>query len=172
MYLAFKKNYGLDVSIARYHNIFGPEGTWDGGKEKAPAAMCRKVIQADNNGSIEVWGPGNQTRSFLYIDECIEATIRLTRSDFCGPVNIGSEEMISINDLAKMAIDISNKDVNIDNLDGQEFFNKYGHKCPLGVNGRNSDNNLYKEKLNWVVSRPLREGIEKTYEWIKQQIEK
>ena len=172
MYLAFKKNYGLDVSIARYHNIFGPEGTWDGGKEKAPAAMCRKVIQADNNGSIEVWGPGNQTRSFLYIDECIEATISLTRSDFCGPVNIGSEEMISINDLAKMAIDISNKDVNIDNLDGQEFFNKYGHKCPLGVNGRNSDNNLYKEKLNWVVSRPLREGIEKTYEWIKQQIEK
>ena len=163
MYLAFKKNYGLDVSIARYHNIFGPEGTWDGGKEKAPAAMCRKVIQADNNGSIEVWGPGNQTRSFLYIDECIEATIRLTRSDFCGPVNIGSEEMISINDLAKMAID---------NLDGQEFFNKYGHKCPLGVNGRNSDNNLYKEKLNWVVSRPLREGIEKTYEWIKQKIEK
>ena len=172
MYLAFKKNYGLDVSIARYHNIFGPEGTWDGGKEKAPAAMCRKVIQANNNGSIEVWGPGNQTRSFLYIDECIEATIRLTRSDFCGPVNIGSEEMISINDLAKMAIDISNKDVNIDNLDGQEFFDKYGHKCPLGVNGRNSDNNLYKEKLNWVVSRPLREGIEKTYEWIKQQIEK
>ena len=172
MYLAFKKNYGLDVSIARYHNIFGPEGTWDGGKEKAPAAMCRKVIQAADNGSIEVWGPGNQTRSFLYIDECIEATIRLTRSDFCGPVNIGSEEMISINDLAKMAIDISNKNVTIDNIDGQEFFDKYGHKCPLGVNGRNSDNKLYKEKLNWVVSRPLREGIEKTYAWIKQQTEK
>jgi len=172
MYLAFKKNYGLDVSIARYHNIFGPEGTWDGGKEKAPAAMCRKVIQASDNGSIEVWGPGNQTRSFLYIDECIEATIRLTRSDFCGPVNIGSEEMISINDLAKMAIDISNKNVTIDNIDGQEFFDKYGHKCPLGVNGRNSDNKLYKEKLNWVVSRPLREGIEKTYAWIKQQAEK
>ena len=172
MYLAFKKNYGLDVSIARYHNIFGPEGTWDGGKEKAPAAMCRKVIQASDNGSIEVWGPGNQTRSFLYIDECIEATIRLTRSEFCGPVNIGSEEMISINDLAKMAIDISNKNVTIDNIDGQEFFDKYGHKCPLGVNGRNSDNKLYKEKLNWVVSRPLREGIEKTYAWIKQQVEK
>jgi GDP-D-mannose 3',5'-epimerase len=172
VYLAFKKNYGLDVSIARYHNIFGPEGTWDGGKEKAPAAMCRKVVQADDNGSIEVWGPGNQTRSFLYIDECIEATIRLTRSSFSGPVNIGSEEMISINDLAKMTIDISNKDITIDNIDGQEFLEKYGYKCPLGVNGRNSDNKLYKEKLNWVVDRPLREGMEKTYAWVKQQVEK
>ena len=171
MYLSFMKNYGLDVSIARYHNIFGPEGTWQGGKEKAPAAMCRKVIEASDNGSVEVWGPGNQTRSFLYIDECIEATIRLTRSNFTGPVNIGSEEMISINNLAKMAINISGKNISIDNIDGEDFFNKYGHKCPLGVNGRNSDNKLFKSKLNWEVSKPLREGIEKTYAWIKQQAE-
>ena len=171
MYLSFKKNYGLDISIARYHNIFGPEGTWQGGKEKAPAAMCRKVIEASDSGAVEVWGPGNQTRSFLYIDECIEATIKLTRSNFSGPVNIGSEEMISINNLAKMAIDISGKDISIDNIDGEEFFNKYGHKCPLGVNGRNSDNKLFKSKLNWEVSQPLRDGIEKTYAWIKQQAE-
>lgn len=171
LYLSFKKNYNLDVSIARYHNIFGPEGTWDGGKEKAPAAMCRKVIQAPNEGSIEVWGSGNQTRSFLYIDECIEATIRLTRSNFTGPVNIGSEEMISINNLAKMVINISSKEVGIDNIDGQEFINKYGHKCPLGVNGRNSDNTLYTDKMQWSVSQPLRVGIEKTYAWIKEQVE-
>tara|TARA_R110000823_G_scaffold268948_2_gene388753 strand:- start:240 stop:1232 length:993 start_codon:yes stop_codon:yes gene_type:complete len=172
MYLAFKKNYGLDVSIARYHNIFGPEGTWEGGKEKAPAAMCRKVIQAEEGGSIEVWGSGNQTRSFLFIDECIDATIKLTRSTFTGPVNIGSEEMISINNLAKMAIDISSKSVSIDNIDGQEFVDKYGHKCPLGVNGRNSDNTLYRNELQWEVSQPLRDGIEKTYAWIKEQNEK
>tara|TARA_R110000851_G_scaffold12083_1_gene41694 strand:+ start:8783 stop:9775 length:993 start_codon:yes stop_codon:yes gene_type:complete len=172
MYLAFKKNYGLDVSIARYHNIFGPEGTWEGGKEKAPAAMCRKVIQAEEGGSIEVWGSGNQTRSFLFIDECIDATIKLTRSTFTGPVNIGSEEMISINNLAKMVIDISSKSVSIDNIDGQEFVDKYGHKCPLGVNGRNSDNTLYRNELQWEVSQPLRDGIEKTYAWIKEQNEK
>mgnify|MGYP003633927314 FL=1 len=172
LYLAFKKNYGLDVSIARYHNIFGPEGTWEGGKEKAPAAMCRKVIQAEEGGSIEVWGSGNQTRSFLFIDECIDATIKLTRSTFTGPVNIGSEEMISINNLAKMAIDISSKSVSIDNIDGQEFVDKYGHKCPLGVNGRNSDNTLYRNELQWEVSQPLRDGIEKTYAWIKEQNEK
>jgi len=134
--------------------------------------MCRKVIQAEDNGNIEVWGPGNQTRSFLYIDECIEATIRLTRDDFNGPVNIGSDEMISINNLAKMAIDISGKDVSINNIDGQEFIEKYGHKCPLGVNGRNSDNTLYRNKLQWAVSKSLREGIEKTYAWIQEQAEK
>ena len=157
MYLAFKKNYGLDVSIARYHNIFGPEGTWDGGKEKAPAAMCRKVIQADNNGSIEVWGPGNQTRSFLYIDECIEGIIRLMNSDFSGPVNIGSEEMISINDFAKMIINISGKNLKIKNIEVQY----------VGVRGRNSDNKLIYEKLGWKPNFSLQEGIQKTYNWIK-----
>jgi len=134
--------------------------------------MCRKVIQAEEGGSIEVWGSGNQTRSFLFIDECIDATIKLTRSTFTGPVNIGSEEMISINNLAKMAIDISSKSVSIDNIDGQEFVDKYGHKCPLGVNGRNSDNTLYRNELQWEVSQPLRDGIEKTYAWIKEQNEK
>jgi nucleoside-diphosphate-sugar epimerase len=171
MFLAFAKNYGLNVRVARYHNIFGPEGTWDGGREKAPAAMCRKAARAEKGGSIEVWGPGTQTRSFLYIDECIEATIRFTRGDFAGPVNIGSEEMIAINDFAKMAIEVSGKDLNIYNIDGEDFVKKYGHKCPIGVNGRNSDNTLYEEKVGWKVSQPLIEGMKKTYEWIEKQVE-
>jgi len=172
MFLSFMRNKGLEVRIARYHNIFGPYGTWEGGREKAPAAFCRKVAECPEGGKIEVWGPGNQTRSFLYVDECVEATYRLMQSDFTGPVNIGSEEMISINDFAKMAIDISGKDVSIYNIDGEEFISKYGHRCPVGVNGRNSDNKLYKEKIGWVVSEPLRKGMEKTYKWIKKQVEK
>jgi len=160
----------LNVRIARYHNIFGPEGTWEGGREKAPAALCRKAAYAKEGESIEVWGPGNQTRSFLYIDECIEATIRLMRSNFIGPVNIGSEEMLSINDFAKMAIEVSGKNLDIYNINGQEFIDKYGHECPVGVNGRNSDNTLYKEKIGWVVSQPLIEGMKKTYKWINEQI--
>jgi len=173
LFLSFYRNYGLDVRIARYHNIFGPEGTWDGGREKAPAAMCRKAALAKEGESIEVWGPGNQTRSFLYIDECIEATIRFMRQDrFEGPVNIGSEEMISINDFAKMAIEVSGKKLDIYNIDGQDFIDKYGHKCPIGVNGRNSDNTLYGEKIGWKVSQPLIEGMKKTYEWINKQTKK
>jgi GDP-D-mannose 3',5'-epimerase len=173
LFLSFYRNYGLDVRIARYHNIFGPEGTWDGGREKAPAAMCRKAALTEEGESIEVWGPGNQTRSFLYIDECIEATIRFMRQDkFEGPVNIGSEEMISINDFAKMAIEVSGKKLDIYNIDGQDFIDKYGHKCPIGVNGRNSDNTLYGEKIGWEVSQPLIEGMKKTYEWIKKQTKK
>ena len=172
LWLAFARNYGLTVRIARYHNIFGPEGTWDGGREKAPAAFCRKVAMSNDGDKIEVWGPGTQTRSFLYIDECIEATRRLMDSDFTGPVNIGSEEMIAINNFAKMAIDISEKQVTLYNIDGLEFEKKYGHKCPIGVNGRNSDNTLYRNKIGWAVSEPLIEGMKKTYRWIEKQVNK
>jgi len=161
LYLAFAKNYGLNIRIARYHNIFGPQGTWDGGREKAPAAFCRKAAKADDGTSIEVWGDGTRTRSFLYIDECIEATRRFVDSDFIGPVNIGSEEMITIQDFAKMAIDISGKNLTIDNING-----------PLGVHGRNSDNKLFKEKVGWAPSEPLRAGMEKAYEWILEQTKK
>lgn len=170
LFLSFARNKGLDVRIARYHNIFGPEGTWEGGREKAPAAMCRKAALAKEGESIEVWGPGTQTRSFLYIDECIEATIKLMRSDCKEPLNIGSEEMISINDFAKMAIEVSGKNLDIYNIDGKDFIKKYGHKCPIGVNGRNSDNNLYYKNIGWKVSQPLIEGMKKTYEWINLQI--
>ncbi|MDD4149135.1 MAG: NAD-dependent epimerase/dehydratase family protein [Bacteroidales bacterium] len=159
LYFSFMRNYDLNVRVARFHNIFGPEGTWQGGKEKAPAAMCRKVAQAPEGGEIEVWGDGQQTRSFLYIDECLEAVQRLMDSDFVGPVNIGSDEMISINNLAKMAIDISGKNLTIKNIDG-----------PLGVRGRNSDNNLIYEKLNWKPDAPLRKGMEKTFKWINEQV--
>ena len=169
LWLAFARNYGLTVCIARYHNIFGPEGTWRGGREKAPAAFCRKVALAPEGGQIEVWGPGTQTRSFLYIDECIEATRRLMDSGFTGPVNIGSEEMIAINDFARMAIKISQKDVTLYNIDGEDFEQKYGHKCPIGVNGRNSDNSLYREKIGWAVSQPLLDGMRATYAWIAKQ---
>jgi nucleoside-diphosphate-sugar epimerase len=163
LYLAFARNYGLNVRIARYHNIFGPEGTWTGGKEKAPAAMCRKVAEVPENGEIEVWGPGTQTRSFLYIDACIEASRRLMDSTFTGPVNIGSEEMITINNLAKMAIAISGKNITVKNVDG-----------PVGVNGRNSDNTLYHQKVGWQPeSHPiyaLQTGMAATYQWIAQQV--
>ena len=157
LFLAFNRNYGLDVRVARFHNIFGPQGTWTGGKEKAPAAMCRKVIEASDY--IEVWGDGKQTRSFLYIDECIEAVLRFMRQeDFLGPVNIGSEEMVTINQLAEIAITISRKQLSIRNIDG-----------PLGVRGRNSDNTLYKEKMNWEPTQSLFSGMSATFEWIKEQ---
>jgi nucleoside-diphosphate-sugar epimerase len=158
LYLAFKRNYGVDVHIARFHNIFGPEGTYKGGKEKAPAALCRKVSDIVDGQEIEVWGDGQQTRSFLYIDECVEGILKLTRSDFEGPVNIGSEEMISINDFAQMIINISGKEIKVKNIEG-----------PTGVRGRNSDNKLIQEKLNWSPSQPLYDGIKKTYEWIDKQ---
>jgi len=157
MFLAFNRNNKIPVAIARYHNIYGPEGTWDGGKEKAPAAICRKVIKATDY--IEIWGDGEQTRSFLYIDECIEATRRLMRSDFTGPVNIGSEEMVTINQLVDIACSIENKDIEKIHIDG-----------PLGVRGRNSNNDLVREKLSWDYSLSLVEGISKTYAWIKEQI--
>ncbi len=172
VFLAFMRNKGLEVRVARYHNIFGPCGTWTGGREKAPAAFCRKVAEAEDGASVEIWGPGTQTRSFLYVDECVEATYRLMHSDFVGPVNIGSEEMISMNDFAQMVIDISGKDLSIYNIQGEEFEAKYGHRCPVGVNGRNSDNTLYEEKVGWVVSQPLQEGMEITYDWVKAQVEK
>ena len=170
MFFAFSRNYNLNVRVARFHNIFGPQGTWDGGKEKAPAAMLRKVAEAKNGGEIEVWGDGMQTRSFLYVDECIEAVLRLMNSNFQGPVNIGSEEMVTINQLAKMAIDISRKKLSINNLEGNDFKQKYGFSCPVGVRGRNSDNKLYNEKIGWVVSEPLIEGMKKTYKWINEKV--
>jgi len=171
LFLAFNRNYKLDVRVARFHNIFGPMGTWNGGKEKAPAAMCRKVVESE--GEIEVWGDGKQTRSFLYIDECIEMVLRFMRQDnFLGPVNIGSEEMVTINQLAKMAIEAADKKVIIKNIDGDEFKAKYGFKCPVGVRGRNSDNKLFKEKVGWEPTQPLIKGIEKTYNWIKEQLYK
>ena len=151
------KNYNIPVAVARYHNIYGPEGTWQGGKEKAPAAICRKVIQATD--SIEIWGDGNQTRSFLYIDECIEATRQLMKSNFTGPINIGSEERVSINELVDIACSIENKKLDKIHIDG-----------PIGVRGRNSDNTLIREKLNWDYSMSLKDGIKKTYEWIKSQV--
>lgn len=159
LYLSFKRNYGLNVRIARFHNIFGPEGTWKGGREKAPAAMCRKVAETKNGGTIEIWGDGKQTRSFLYIDECLEGVRRLMNSDFTGPVNIGSEEMITINNLAKMAMEIAGKKINIKHIKG-----------PLGVRGRNSDNHLIKTKLGWAPSASLKEGMKKTYFWIEKQV--
>ena len=160
LYLAYNRNYGIPVRIARYHNIFGPEGTWDGGREKAPAAICRKVALAEEeNGSIEVWGDGLQTRSFLYIDECIEATRRLMDSDFMGPVNIGSEEMVSINQLVDTAAKVAGKTIEKNHIDG-----------PLGVRGRNSNNDLIREKLGWDYEQSLEEGIRKTYIWISEQI--
>ena len=170
LYFAFNRNYKLDVRVARFHNIYGPQGTWDGGKEKAPAAMLRKASETKNGNEIEVWGDGKQTRSFLYVDECVEAVLRLMKSDFIGPVNIGSEEKISINGLAQMAIDISNKNIHINNLDGQDFIDKYGFSCPVGVRGRNSNNKLFKEKIGWEVNRPLLEGMKKTYQWINSQV--
>lgn len=161
VYLAFHRNYGLNVRIARFHNIFGPEGTWDGGKEKAPAALCRKIAKAAQHDFIEVWGDGEQTRSFLYIDECIEGIRKLMESDFIGPVNIGSDEMVTINKLVKDIANIAGKDIGIKHIDG-----------PLGVRGRNSDNTLIKEKIDWAPSEKLFDGLIKTYAWINQQVAK
>jgi GDP-D-mannose 3',5'-epimerase len=173
LFLAFNRNYGLDVRVARFHNIFGPMGTWTGGKEKAPAAMCRKAAETPNDGNLEVWGDGLQTRSFLYVDDCVEAVLRFMRQDeFYGPVNIGSEEMVTINQLAQMAINLSGKNINITNIEGEEFKTKYGFRCPVGVRGRNSDNKLYKEKMGWEVSMPLIEGMSKTFDWINKQVNK
>jgi len=171
LFLAFNRNYGLNVRVARFHNIFGPMGTWTGGKEKAPAAMCRKVAEIPDGSEIEVWGDGLQTRSFLYIDECVEAVLQFMRQDgFLGPVNIGSEEMVTINQLAQAAIDASGKNITIKNIDGEEFKQKYGFKCPVGVRGRNSDNTLYKEKIKWEPIKSLYDGILDTYYWINKQI--
>ena len=160
-FLAANRNYGLDVRIARFHNIFGPEGSWKDGREKAPAAMCRKVAETPDGGEIEMWGDGTQTRSFLYIDECLEGVRRLVESDFMDPVNIGSDEMVSINRLAEMAMSIAGKKQSIKHIPG-----------PLGVRGRNSDNRLIKEKLDWTPNWPLHKGIELTYKWIAGQVKK
>jgi GDP-D-mannose 3',5'-epimerase len=158
LFLAYKRNYNLNVRIARFHNIFGPLGTWKGGKEKAPAAICRKVIEATSE--IEIWGDGEQTRSFLYIDECIDGIRKLMESEFSGPVNIGSEEMVTINDLVTMACSFENKTLQ----------RNYNTNAPVGVRGRNSDNRLIREKLNWTPTLLLKDGIEKTYNWIFSQL--
>ena len=157
LFLAYSRNYDIPVRIARFHNIFGPLGTWNGGREKAPAAICRKVIQS--SGDIEIWGDGKQTRSFLYVDECVEGVRRLMESDFSEPVNIGSDEMVTINQLVDIACSIENKDITKKHIDG-----------PLGVAGRNSDNKLIKESIDWAPNYPLSKGIEKTYKWIKEQV--
>ncbi len=159
LFLAYNRNHGMENRIARFHNIFGPEGTWDGGKEKAPAALCRKVATALDGGEIEIWGDGKQTRSFLYIDECLEGVLRLTRSNFPGPVNIGSNEMVTINQLAAMVADVAGKRIEVRNIPG-----------PIGVRGRNSDNRLIRERLNWAPEQPLKTGIERTYHWIEEQV--
>ncbi len=159
LFLAFAKNYGFQSRVARYHNIFGPEGTWEGGREKAPAAICRKVAMASDGEVVEVWGDGLQTRSFLYVDECVEGTIRLMRSNFTGPVNIGSDEMISINNLLAIVAQIAGKKLQRKNIPG-----------PLGVRGRNSDNKLIFEKLDWKPTQKLEVGIRSTYEWIQAQV--
>jgi nucleoside-diphosphate-sugar epimerase len=160
LYFAYHRNYGIPVAVARYHNIFGPEGTWEGGREKAPAAVCRKIAYAQKIDEIEVWGDGEQTRSFLYIDECIEATRRMMEhSSFIGPVNIGSEEMVTINQLVDIVAKVAQKEISKKHIDG-----------PLGVRGRNSDNTLIREILGWDYQQTLEEGIEKTYKWISEQI--
>lgn len=159
LYLSYQRNYNVAVRIARLHNIFGPEGTWTGGREKAPAALCRKIAAAPNNGTIEMWGDGKQTRSFLYIDECVEGIRRLMRSDFSGPVNIGSDEMISINDFALMIMHVAGKSLHIRHIDG-----------PVGVRGRTSDNALIQHELGWRPTQSLQEGVRPTYAWIAQQL--
>lgn len=161
LFLAFARNYNFEARVARYHNIFGPEGTWQGGREKAPAAICRKIAAAKDDDTIEIWGDGKQTRSFLIVDECIEGTIRLMRSDFLGPVNIGSDEMVTINQLVDIVAQISGKNIHKKHILG-----------PVGVRGRNSDNTLIKSKLNWAPTNSLKWGLEKTYPWILSQISK
>ncbi|MCP4950224.1 MAG: NAD-dependent epimerase/dehydratase family protein [Proteobacteria bacterium] len=161
LYLAYARNKGIESRIARFHNIFGAEGTWRGGREKAPAAICRKVAETENGGTIEMWGDGKQTRSFLHVDECLDGMLRLTRSEWCGPVNIGSDEMVSINQLAQMVMDIAGKSISISHIPG-----------PLGVRGRNSDNALIQESLGWSPEASLKKGLEKTYPWILEQVER
>jgi GDP-D-mannose 3', 5'-epimerase len=160
LYLAFHRNYGMEVRIGRYHNIFGPEGAWNDGREKSPAALCRKVAEAEDGGEIEIWGDGKQTRSFLYVDECLEGSIRLMRSDWTGPVNVGSDEMLTINRLAEIIMDIAGKKVSFKHIEG-----------PLGVRGRNSDNRFINQRLSWKPSQPLAEGLKKTYAWIEEQVQ-
>ncbi|MDR3737357.1 MAG: NAD-dependent epimerase/dehydratase family protein [Acidobacteriaceae bacterium] len=160
LYFAYHRNFGVDVRVARFHNIFGPQGTWRGGKEKSPAALCRKIAETPDGGEIEIWGDGKQTRSFLIVDECVEGIRRLVESDFTGPVNIGSEEMVTINHLAEIIMDVAGKKVSLKHIEG-----------PLGVRGRNSDNKLIREKLGWEPHVPLRDGIAKTYAWISEQVE-
>lgn len=159
LYFAYQRNHGINVRVARYHNIFGPLGSWNDGREKAPAALCRKVAMAAPGGEIEMWGDGKQTRSFLYIDECIEGTLRLTRSQVSVPLNIGSDEMVSINHFAEMIMDIAHKPLRVKHIPG-----------PTGVRGRNSDNRLIREKLGWAPSLPLAEGLRRTYQWIAAQV--
>ena len=159
LYMAYNRNHGMECRVARYHNIFGPEGSWNNGKEKAPAAICRKVASVASGGEIEVWGDGKQTRSFLYIDDCLEATLRLTRSGFVGPVNIGSEEMVSIDRLVQLVAEVAGKSVRIRHVPG-----------PVGVRGRNSDNRLIRDKLGWAPADDLRSGLVPTYRWIEQQL--
>ncbi len=159
LYMAYMRNHGIQVRIARFHNIFGPEGTWCGGREKAPAAICRKVAETDDGGSIEIWGDGKQTRSFLYIDECVEGVRRLMESDVTDPVNIGSDEMVTINQLAEMVAQIAGKRITLQHIPG-----------PLGVRGRNSDNRLIRDRLQWSPSRPLAEGLDKQYCWVEAQV--
>jgi GDP-D-mannose 3',5'-epimerase len=160
LYFAFSRNHGLDVRVARFHNIFGPEGTWQGGREKAPAALCRKVAEQPDGGEIEMWGDGEQTRSFLYIDECVEAVRRLMKSPFPGPVNIGSEEMVTINEMAGMIMRIAEKKLAVKHISG-----------PIGVRGRNSDNVLIRAELGWEPTMRLQEGLAKTYTWIEAQVQ-
>jgi GDP-D-mannose 3', 5'-epimerase len=159
LYMAYMRNCGLECHIARFHNIFGPEGTWEGGREKAPAAICRKVAEAEDGGEIEIWGDGEQTRSFLYIDECLDGVQRLMTSAHAGPLNIGSEEMVTINELARMVIAIAGKNLGIKHIPG-----------PQGVRGRNSDNKLIHETLGWKPSKPLQIGLERTYHWIAARV--
>ena len=161
LYSAYNRDYGIQTRVARYHNIFGPEGSWTGGKEKVPAALCRKVAEAEDGDTIEIWGDGEQTRSFLYIDECVEATVRLMRANFPGPINVGSDQMVSINNLASMIMDIAEKKLHIEHIPG-----------PLGVRGRNSHNELTEKVLGWKPSQPLRNGLQKLYPWIKEQVAK
>ena len=159
LYLAYGRNHGLEVRIARYHNIFGPEGSWNDGKEKAPAAVCRKVAMAPDGGEVEIWGDGKQTRSFLYVDECLDGTLRLMRSDFTGPVNIGSDEMVTIDRLVDLVAGIAGKEIEKRHVHG-----------PTGVRGRNSDNRLIRERLNWSPSTVLVDGLRPTYAWISTQV--
>ncbi len=160
LYDAYRRNHGLQVRIARFHNIFGPQGTWFGGREKAPAAICRKVLEASNPGEVEIWGDGKQTRSFLYIDECIDAVLRLMESSHSSPINIGSEELVSIDDLVYLASSFESKQISIRHVDG-----------PTGVRGRNSNNSLVRSVLDWNYSMKLEEGLRRTYFWIKNQID-
>ncbi len=161
MYMAYRKNYGLNCKVARFHNVYGTHGAWTGGKEKAPAAICRKVAEAEEGGIIDIWGTGSQTRSFLYIEDCLDAIQLLMASDFSGPVNIGSEEMISIDGLARVVMAISGKQLSLNHIDG-----------PIGVNGRRSDNTLIEKELSWSPRIPLREGLWYTYQWINNQVRK